>query len=215
MHGLTNNNFRRRAIITSIYPQKPPQYLLVRKRQNAEERTLTKSWLCDRTGSAAVCWRCAPARAAGRAPWIQRRAACYQSRRINAKLATISATKNTSVQPAIERCRNTQPFSAHSPLPSNTRLTTSVKRQRVQHVVEAHPARWHLVLRQRLQPDLTRGERGARAADDELGDGVSGRARAPGVVEPTATRNTSAMPMKAMRWKMHSGHGSSCSTNCR
>src|SRR5450631_1992234 len=49
-----------------------------------------------------------------------------QSRRITANAVTIIATKNTSVQPAIERWRNSQLFSAHSPLPSNTFLRTSV-----------------------------------------------------------------------------------------
>ena len=35
------------------------------------------------------------------------------------------AMKNASVQPAIDRPRNTHAFSAHSPLPSSTRRITS------------------------------------------------------------------------------------------
>ena len=48
-----------------------------------------------------------------------------QSRRISAIAATIIPTKNTNVHPAIDRPRNTQAFSAHSPVPFSTRVKTS------------------------------------------------------------------------------------------
>ncbi len=57
------------------------------------------------------------------------------------------------------------------------------KRQRVEHVVEAHTARGDFALRQRLDPHLAHRDRRAEAADQELQKGVNRGSGAAGVVK--------------------------------
>jgi hypothetical protein len=62
-------------------------------------------------------------------------------------------------------------------------MMTSAERQGVEHVADPHSARGHLVLRQRLQPDLAPREARAGAGEQQRQRGIHAREPAPRIVE--------------------------------
>ena len=118
--------------------------------------------------------------------------------------------RQISTQAGIDRPRKVQSTFAHSPEPVSTLRSTSMSGKHVQHVVEGGAACRHLAGRQRLDVQVAAGHararqprpgRSARTAIHAQHPQPSGTSAASRKATPSATT--------AMRWKMHSGQGSS------